>query len=235
MRFGITAKMAFMASALVLTVLFITAYCFYESARKILADEGMASLTHETRENGYQLLGAIRQQRTDTYFQAQPDRVNGHTFYARDLFEAARNGASREEAVKRLTENVNAAFADRSSYLWVRFLTRDAAGSREILRLQRNEEGRWAPVTTVEETPHPDKSDEEDYLGFTLHPKPGQGSLTRVDTLEREDGAKVPAFLSAAFVRKPNSQPSDDALASVVVSMDLSADTASSDKASSDD
>ena len=234
MRFGITAKMAFMAWALVLTVLIITAYCVYLRAKDILADEGMASLKHETREIGYQLLGAIRQQRTDTYWQAQPDRGDGRTFYARDLFEAARNGASREEAVKRLTENVNTAFADRSSYLWVRFVTRDATGSREVLRLERNKEGGWTPV--VGETMHPHRSDKKDYLGFTLHPKQNQVLLTRVGGLDQgDDGAKPLLLLSAAFVRTSNSQSLDDALGLVVVGMDLSAEAASSDKVSPDD
>ena len=232
MRFGITAKMALMAWALVMTMLVITASWFYWSARQKLAEEGMERLQRGTREIGNQLQGAIGQQRSDTYWQAQPDRGNGHLFYARDLFEAAPASAQQEEAVKKLTENINRSFADRSSYLWIKFLTRDAAGSRVVLRLERSAEGRWKPVG--EAAVHPHSSSEEDYLGFTLHPTPSQLLLTRIDSLERKDGAKVPGLLTAAFVRKPNSQPPADVLGLVVIGADLSVDPGPSDKASSD-
>ncbi len=231
MRFGITVKMAFMAWALVMTVLIVTAYCFYEGARKTLADEGMQSLKHESREIGYQLLGAIRQQRTDTYWLGQPDRASGKTFYSRDLFESAPNSAAREAAVKGLTVVINKAFADRSEYLCVRFLSRDAKESREFLRLEKNAAGLWTPIEVpAGQAGHPNRSGEEDYLGFTLHPMPSQLLLVREDVMERADGVKVPALLSAAFVCKPNDQSLADALGIVVVSMDLSAESGASEK-----
>ncbi len=72
MRFSITVKMALMASALVLTVLVVTAYCVYSRAKEVLARNGLENLTHKTREIGYHLLGEIRSQRSDTWSATQP-------------------------------------------------------------------------------------------------------------------------------------------------------------------
>ena len=85
---------------------------------------------------GYQLLGQIRQQRTDTYSQAMPDRST-NIFYAYDLIHAVQGGTPRdvEDATKKLADHISEAFKDRTSYLRVSFLARDpiAKESREIL------------------------------------------------------------------------------------------------------
>ena len=78
-------------------------------------------------------------------------------------------------------------------------------------------------MPSTDEAHHPNKSKDEDYLGFPLHPKQGQSLIARLaDPEGPANGATAPVLVTATFVRKPNSPTSDDPLGLVVVSMDLS-------------
>src|SRR6476619_3329195 len=99
MRFGITAKVTLVVSALVLLMAGLTGWVFSRKASEILATDGLESLKGDTRSLGYELTRDVRQQRSDTWRLSQPDFETQEP-YAQNVL--LKQGEEKQEALKRL-------------------------------------------------------------------------------------------------------------------------------------
>src|SRR5437764_11633414 len=178
MRFGITAKVTLVVSALVLLMAGLTGWIFARKASEVLATDGLENLKKATRSLGYELTRDVRQQRSDTWTLSQPDFVTEEPYVQNVLLS---QGETRQKALAILAGKFRKSLEDHPNYLTARLLLREQHGSRELLRVERAVSG----GPTQEHRPgvlHPHESGELDYLGFPLPPllKKNQVVVARV-------------------------------------------------------
>ena len=146
MKFGITARMAVLASALVLITTGITGWVFDTKASQVLTEQALERLRDNTCRIGETLTSEIRQQRADTWGLAQRNREEAVAY--RLLQALPKDGgppsAGAEALIGELSTKIHELFKENADYVEACYLYRDKAGDRPILRVDRGPDG--APV-----------------------------------------------------------------------------------------
>jgi PAS domain S-box-containing protein len=224
MRFGITARMALVAAALVLVMALTSAGIALWWAKQVQTTDGMERLRTDTRRIGYELAGDLRQQRIDTWASSRKDPKTKEQ-PALDLLRAVVDrlpgGEPPPAAVEALAKKLRGVMDEHPSYARASFFVRGPNQSREVLRLERGRDGVRSVGVAEPNRPH-QEGNGADHLGFPLSPGDDPAIFSRVARLTAgADGPKdVPVLQTAAVVRLPQEAPCDGLL---VISLDLSA------------
>jgi PAS domain S-box-containing protein len=136
MKFGITARMAALATCLVLVMTGITGVVFYRKASRILTGNGLEDLRNRTLQEGNALTSAVRQQRMDTWTLAQEDNIQ-------KLLKAVQHDGGRGpdspfgDLVQALQKRIETLFKNHPTYLHASFIYRTKGEDREMIRVDR--------------------------------------------------------------------------------------------------
>jgi PAS domain S-box-containing protein len=226
MRFGITSRMALMASALVLCMSGITGWAFYVKANRIITNRGLDDLTTDTCRVGNILYSDIRQERVDTWGLAHEDRET-KKWVARELLKAVKNDDKLQVnvLVEELTEKVQKLFQEHPNYVRACYIYRDEEGDRVIAAFHPGRDGsgvivrREPPndVTSVEKR-------ETDAFGLPVKPWDWRKPIAvAVRDLAPDNGGPARPALNVGCVVYETPEKEEFPCGLVVVSMDLAA------------
>ena len=162
MKFGITARMAVLASGLVLVTTAVTGWVFYTKARQVLVAQALERLGDNTCQVGQLLTSDIRQQRVDlwTLTQRENEKTIGHR-----LFKALREAdgdvraAPVVERTGELKEALHNLFKKHPSYTGACFLYRRGGEDVPVLCVGRGPDGAFAEKPADKRWPHQGKTD----------------------------------------------------------------------------
>src|SRR5581483_4442651 len=136
MRFGITSKMALIASTLVFCMCAITGLVFHIKADRFLTERGLDYLRTDTYRVGHTLNSNIRQQRTDAWSLTQKD-LQKKKKVALELLAELKEGKPGVEKVRELDEKIQELLKKHPQYLQVCYVHWQEEGVKAIYCAKR--------------------------------------------------------------------------------------------------
>src|SRR5258708_37765546 len=104
MKFGITARMAVLASGLVLIMTGITGWVFYGKASQVLTNQELERLEDNTSKVGYALATDIGQLRRDAWILAQEEKEKAVSYQLLHALHKEKGNADTLEAKAQVAE-----------------------------------------------------------------------------------------------------------------------------------
>jgi PAS domain S-box-containing protein len=144
MKFSITAKIAILASSLVLVMVLITGLVFYRNASRIITSRELEDLGNNASRLGYALNSDMQQQRIDTWALAHEEIKGKPLSKILEAIDPKKGYDPSDESQKTnvacLAKVVEEICKDHPQYLQVSCLYRTKEGNQEILRWERARE-----------------------------------------------------------------------------------------------
>jgi signal transduction histidine kinase/CheY-like chemotaxis protein/HAMP domain-containing protein len=224
--FSIRAKMATLASVLVLITALLTGGTFYLVTRHVLREHALEDLGNTSYLTATLVLSDVRQIRSDTWTLAQRDGTKAKAWKVFDAVEkdgGPSQSPDQTEALQELEKSLGELFAKKDPrYVRAQFLYRKDNQEWEVLRVERvGDQGKRVPARAGGKRLPDAKGKDEFGLPLKLLPV---GVLVEMGS-QQFDGQFRPVFHAGGGVfREPGKEPAaGSGVGVLVLTLDLSA------------